>query len=117
MVVNLLFCWCGRRVVFGAMPPYSVSKVVTLGSIGHVVKGGHVNLSGVNIVVSKMVKHVFVNDRKWMLTPLGQWASMFSPFELNYAIPITKWWCCVKPNKRGPVSALLGPHQHALAMV
>ncbi len=25
-----------------------------------------------------------------------------------------KWWCCVKPNKRGRVSALLGPLQHAL---
>ncbi len=54
MVANLLFCWCGRWVVVGAMPPYSVAKVVALGSIGHDVKGGHVNLSGVNIVVSKM---------------------------------------------------------------
>ncbi len=97
------------------MPPYSVSKVVALGSIGHVVKGGHVNLSGVNIVVSKMVKHVFMNDRKWMLTPVGQSALIFSPFELNYVIPITKWWCCAKPYKRGPVLALFGPLQHALA--
>ncbi len=65
------------------MPPYSVAKVVTLGSIGHVVEGGHVNLSGVNIVVPKMVKHVFMNDRKWMLTPVGEWTSIFWPFELN----------------------------------
>ncbi len=55
MVANVLFCWCGRWVVVGAMPPYSVAKVVTLGSIGHVVEGGHVNLSGVNIVVPKIV--------------------------------------------------------------
>ncbi len=25
-----------------------------------------------------------------------------------------KWWSCVLSNKRGRVSALLGPHQHAL---
>ncbi len=25
-----------------------------------------------------------------------------------------KWWSCVVSNKRGRVSALLGPHQHAL---
>ncbi len=83
MVVGLLFHCYGRWVVVGAMPPCSVSKIVALGSIGHVVKGGHVNLSGVNIVVSKMVNHVFMNDRKWMLTPVGQWASIFWPFELN----------------------------------
>ncbi len=65
------------------MPPYSVSKLVTLGSNRHVVEGGHVNLSGVNIVVSKMVKHVFMNDRKWMLALVGEWTSMFWPFELN----------------------------------
>ncbi len=28
---------------------------------------------------------------------------------------LIKWCCCVKPNKRGLVSVLLGPHQHALA--
>ncbi len=30
----------------------------------------------------------------------------------NYQIT---WWSCVIPNKRGRVSALLEPHQHALA--
>ncbi len=30
---------------------------------------------------------------------------------INYKIK----WCCAKPNKRGRFSALLGPHQHALA--
>ncbi len=30
----------------------------------------------------------------------------------NYQL---KWVSCVPPNKRGRVSALLGPHQHALA--
>ncbi len=32
------------------------------------------------------------------------------------AMIILKWWRCVKPNKRGRVLALLGPHQHALAI-
>ncbi len=104
MVANLLFCWCGRWVVVGAMPPYSVAKVVTLGSAGHVVKGGHVNLSGVNIVVSKMVKHVFVNHPKRMPSPLVQWTSIFWLFELNYVDITTKWWCCANPDKRGTVS-------------
>ncbi len=31
--------------------------------------------------------------------------------------PHIKWWSCVTSNKRGRVSALLGPHQHALARV
>ncbi len=37
-----------------------------------------------------------------------------SSCHLVYII-ILKWWSCVKSNKRGRVSALLGHHQHALA--
>ncbi len=31
-----------------------------------------------------------------------------------YYLFTNKWWSCVVSNKRGRVSALLGPHQHAL---
>ncbi len=34
--------------------------------------------------------------------------------QVGYQIILIKWWCCAKPNKRGRVSALLEPHQHAL---
>ncbi len=32
----------------------------------------------------------------------------------NFRDLFLKWWSCVISNKRGHVSALLGPHQHAL---
>ncbi len=44
--------------------------------------------------------------RKLRTMPLATWTVQSQ---------IVKCWCCTKPNKRGRNSALLGPHQHALA--
>ncbi len=48
---------------------------------------------------------------KLALTSLMWFDQNNVPTEL---IEFMKWWCCVVSNKCGRVSALLGPHQHAL---
>ncbi len=55
-----------------------------------------------------------INDTTQVGRIIGEFNQGNVVIRRAYKLIFNKWWSCVVSNKRGRVSALLGPHQHAL---